>query len=149
MTYSDGKRTEARLKDFGNSEVKENIENWLQQETGKDDFVMTDCKIIKSMRGCNRQEMHSDFDIEENEDLNFIFGILPLSKPINIWVQPRNLDGEEKEERLQPGQIFLGRGSLVHGGGTMAGSRLHFMYVEKRNKEKFTDYNKTTFFNDE
>ena len=145
ITCSDGKRLEARLGGFSKSHIKANIERWLEQQTGKQAYVMGDCKIIKSLRGCARQEMHTDFNVDDKEDLNFMFGILPIGKPVNLWVVPRNSNGDKREERLQPGQIFLGRGSLIHGGGTTPGLRLHFMYVPAEDEMKYTDYNETTF----
>jgi len=55
-----------------------------------ENYVITDCKIIKGLEGCNRQEMNTDFDVEETEELTKFFGMMPLQSQNDLWIKPKN-----------------------------------------------------------
>ena len=75
------------------------------------------------------------------QDQQLFFGILELQNPgTSLWVK-RRLGNGELDKQLQPGgEVFLGRGSLIHGGGTMPGVRLHFLYLGDKEREKYHNY---------
>ena len=105
---------------------------------------MGECKLIKSQKGCHRQESHKDFYVDEDADGKLMFGILPLSKETCLWVTPKNSSNEEMLT-IQYGDIFLARRSLEHGGGSVPGERLHFLYIEKSVEADFVNHDETTF----
>ena len=144
-TYSDGKRLQGSLLSFHESSEKKRFEEWLQMKTGGSSLVVLhNCKVLVTREHCHRQEMHTDFYVDEPDDQRLFFGILVLQNPGSIWVKRRH-GNAELEEPLQPGEVFLGRGSLIHGGGTMPGVRLHFLYLGEKEREKYHNYNETTF----
>ena len=53
------------------------------------------------------------------------------------------------ELKIKPGELFVGKATLLHGGGTLTGLRLHFIYVAEKLESKFKDYNVTTFINED
>ena len=75
------------------------------------------------------------------QDQQLFFGILVLQNPgTSLWLK-RRLGNGELDKQLQPGgEVFLGRGSLIHGGGTMPGVRLHFLYLGDKEREKYHNY---------
>jgi len=147
LTYSDGRQIEARIKKFQECEVKGEFEKWLGEVSGKHDYSVADCKVIKGVEGCHRQEMHLDFDVDESKENDFMFGIVPLEEDYDVWVRPpgkRNTD--EKEEIVPKGNLFWGNAPLLlHGGGTNMGARLHFMYVRKGYEQEYWNYKMTAF----
>ena len=148
-TYSDGKRLQAKLKqEFRSESAKTRMEKWLEMICGNGAFVMADCKVLKGLRGCHRQQLHTDFDVEKSDELKYLFGILPVERPINLWVLPEGAQNE-MELKIKPGELFVGKATLLHGGGTLTGLRLHFLYVEEKLESKFEDYNVTTFITED
>ena len=147
-TLSDGKRLEGRLKNFGKRKVKKEIEIWLGEITGMENYVLTDCKIIKGLEGCHRQELHSNFDVEEKEELTKFFGIMPLQCDNDLWIKPKN-EKEEFMKIINKGDVFLGDAPLIHAGGEKTGERFHFLYVKKGLQKKFQEYKVTTFVTSE
>ena len=147
-TYSDGKRKQGRLSSFENLQVKRDLEEWLEDQTNLEDYIMADFKIIKGNKGVERQQLHTDFVNGELNGYQLFFGILTLKDRINLFVVPKNGVGEE-EIWLEPGGIILGEGNLMHAGGTSTEGRLHFLYLHFTQKKTFGEYDYTTFIDNE
>ena len=109
-------------------------ENW------KVEFGTTYLQSLITRECCHCQEMHTNFYVDQPDDQQLFFRILILQNPGSIWVIPVHGNGEQ-EEQLQPRELFLGRRSLIHGGGMMPGVRLHFLYLGDKEREKYHNYN--------
>ena len=120
------------------TELWEKLKNAINGELPKENELepIFTCKNSKMM---SKKLKESWIPVQDQQ---LFFGILVLQNPgTSLWVKRRRGNGVP----LQPGEAFLGRGSLIHGGGTMPGVRLHFLYLGDKEREKYHNYNETTF----
>lgn len=93
--------------------------------------------------------MHADFNVEEKDDYNLMFGIVGLKKSSKLWVRQEHLKrNRDKELVIKSGQLFIARGSLIHGGAESLSPRLHFLFVDEKMKDQFKKYDQTVFVDD-
>ena len=149
-SYSDGRRIQCKLFKAEKEKTSIYFEKWLNLILKKETpFVTSNYLMLKMKVGCHRQEMHADFNVEEKDDYNLMFGIVGLKKTSKLWVRQEHLKrNRDKELVIKSGQLFIARGSLIHGGAESLSPRLHFLFVNEKMKEQFKKYDQTVFMDD-
>lgn len=107
--------------------------------------VLSDVSILQSRPGCGQQELHRDFNFEAkpSETLKSYLVIVALQDKTKLVIFTKH---KRKELLLNKGDLFIGRGDLIHAGAAydLMNFRLHWFVDYPKNGRLG---NKTYFYN--
>ena len=98
---------------------------------------LSDGSVLKSESKCGRQQLHRDFNYAAEPRLTMLSYLVMVAAQDNTKLVVL-IDGKEEVITLNKGDLFIGRGDLIHAGAAYKrwNIRLHWFVDYGRNKRK-------------
>ena len=98
---------------------------------------LSDGSVLKSESKCGRQQLHRDFNYAAEPRLTILSNLVMVAAQDNTKLVVL-INGKEEVITLNKGDLFIGRGDLIHAGAAYKrwNIRLHWFVDYGRNKRK-------------